>query len=122
MRMFVGVAAMVLAATSAHAQVALDPAKTPMILAWSPQQQAAWYPRMESVYKVHTIARGKAVHPLPRAAKQIAPTWTYDGKSWTVGSYMKAYNASGLLVIKDGKVVLERYGMGRKPTDRWTSF
>jgi CubicO group peptidase (beta-lactamase class C family) len=25
-------------------------------------------------------------------------------------------------VLKDGKIVLEKYGLGRKPTDRWTSF
>ena len=35
---------------------------------------------------------------------------------------MKAYNVSGLMVVKDGKVMLERYGLGRKPEDRWISF
>jgi CubicO group peptidase (beta-lactamase class C family) len=25
-------------------------------------------------------------------------------------------------VLKDGKIVLEKYGLGRKPSDRWTSF
>jgi hypothetical protein len=122
MRMFVGVMVAALAAAgAAQAQVATKPG-VPMILTWTPAQQAAWYPRMETVYKVHTIQRGKSVHPLPRAAKQIAPTWTYDGKPWTVDSYMQAYNVSGVLVLKDGKVLLERYGMGRKPADRWTSF
>jgi CubicO group peptidase (beta-lactamase class C family) len=123
MRMFVGVAAAVLAAAgAAQAQVPLDPAKTPMILTWTPKQQIEWYRSIETVFKVNTIKRGKTVHPLPRAAKQIAPTWTYDGKPWTVDRYMAAYKVSGLLVIKDGKVVMERYGLGRKPTDRWTSF
>lgn len=59
---------------------------------------------------------------MPVAAHPIAPTWTYDGKTWTVDDYMKAYRVSGLLVLKDGKILLERYGLGRKPTDRWTSF
>jgi CubicO group peptidase (beta-lactamase class C family) len=35
---------------------------------------------------------------------------------------MAAFRASGVLVLKDGKVVLERYGLGRDPHDRWTSF
>ena len=35
---------------------------------------------------------------------------------------MKAYNVSGVMVVKDGKVMLERYGLGRKPEDRWISF
>ena len=121
-RLGLGLAAVLLAAGAAQAQVPLDPAKTPMILAWTPRQQSDWYRSIETVFMVNTIARGSTLHPLPRAARQIAPTWTYDGKPWTVDRYMAAYNVSGLLVIKDGKVLMERYGMGRKPTDRWTSF
>ena len=105
----------------ASAQVALKPT-TPFILAWTPQQQSDWYRSIESVYKVRTIKRGDYVRPLPKAPRQIAPTWDYAGKSWTVDSYMQAYKVSGLLVLKDGRIVMERYAMGRKPTDRWTSF
>jgi CubicO group peptidase (beta-lactamase class C family) len=68
------------------------------------------------------IKRGNKVHPLPVAARQIDPTFEYQGKTWTIGEYMKAYRVSGLLVIKDGKILLERYGLGRGPSDRWTSF
>jgi CubicO group peptidase (beta-lactamase class C family) len=35
---------------------------------------------------------------------------------------MKANRISGLIAVKDGKVVLEKYGLGRTPQDRWTSF
>jgi CubicO group peptidase (beta-lactamase class C family) len=35
---------------------------------------------------------------------------------------MAANRVSGLLVLKDGKIVLERYAMGRNPQERWTSF
>jgi CubicO group peptidase (beta-lactamase class C family) len=35
---------------------------------------------------------------------------------------MAADRASGVLVLKDGRVLLERYGLGRGPQDRWTSF
>jgi CubicO group peptidase (beta-lactamase class C family) len=114
-------AALALAAGGAQAQVALKPG-TPSILAWTPEQQASGYRSIETIYKTHTIKRGPRVHPLPMAAKQIDPTFTYQGKTWTVDDYMKAYRVSGVLVLKDGKIVLERYGLGRKPTDRWTSF
>ncbi|HEY8616558.1 serine hydrolase [Phenylobacterium sp.] len=122
MRTFAGVlAAALLASGAADAQQALKPG-TPSILQWSPEQQARWYPAIETVYQVRTVPRGKRVHPLPRAAKEIAPSFTYGGKTFTVDDYMKAYNVSGVLVLKDGKILLERYGMGRKPQDRWTSF
>ena len=119
------VAVLSLGAVPGHAQVPLDPtshAAIASILTWSPEQQETGYRTIEKIFKTATIKRGKTVHPLPAAARQIEPTFTYDGKTWTIDAYMKAYRVSGLLVLKDGKIVLEKYGLGRKPTDRWTSF
>ena len=118
-------AGLVLTAGAASAQVPLDPAsKAPIagILTWTPEQQASGYRDIEHIFKTHTIRRGRTVHPLPVATRQIDPTFTYQGKTWTVDDYMAAYRVSGLLVLKDGRIVLEKYGLGRKATDRWTSF
>jgi CubicO group peptidase (beta-lactamase class C family) len=126
MRKIIGLAlAAVLAAGAARAQVPLDPnshAGIADILNWRGEKQAVGFRDIEHIFKTHTIARGKTVRPLPVAAKQIAPTVTYNGKTWTIDEYMAANRVSGLLVLKDGKIVLEKYGLGRKPTDRWTSF
>ena len=105
----------------ACAQTPLDP-NTLSILFWKGQQQAAGFRRIEKIYKTHTIRRGTRIHALPVASTQIAPVFDYQGKRWTIDSYMKAYRVSGLLAIKDGNIVLERYGLGRAPQDRWTSF
>ena len=78
---------------------------TPSILAWSAQQQTDGYRSIETVYKVNTIKRGNRVHPLPMAEKQIDLTFDHEGKSWTVDAYMKAYNMSGVLILKDGVTV-----------------
>jgi CubicO group peptidase (beta-lactamase class C family) len=126
MRKIIGLAlAGVLAATAVHAQVSLDP-KSPKaiasILTWRGDYQAKGFRDIEHIFKTHTVKRGKTVHPLPVAATQIAPTFTYKDKTWTVDEYMAAYRVSGIIVLKDGKVVLEKYALGRKPTDRWTSF
>jgi len=110
-----------LSAVSAPAQVALKP-DTPNLLFWSPDQQARWYPAMETVYQTRTIAAGDRIHALPLAGGEIDPVFTHAGKTWTVDAYMEAYKVSGLLVIRDGKVLLEKYGLGRRPSDRWTSF
>ncbi len=110
-----------LSAGASQAQVALKPG-TPSLLVWSPQQQSEGYRSIETIYKVGTIKRGRKVHPLPAAPKQIDFTFEYGGRTWSVDDYMKAYKVSGVLVIRDGKVLLERYAMGRRPEDRWTSF
>lgn len=126
MRKIVGLAlALAVSAGAARAQVSLDsasPSPIAGILTWSPERQASGYRDIEHIFKTHTIRRGKRVRPLPVAAKPIDPTFSYDGKTWTIDDYMKAYRVSGLLVLKDDKIVLERYGLGRKPSDRWTSF
>ncbi|MFO0437812.1 MAG: serine hydrolase domain-containing protein, partial [Phenylobacterium sp.] len=65
---------------------------------------------------------GNRVHALPLASGRIDPPFTHAGRTWTVDQYMEAYRVSGLLVLQDGQVLLERYGLGRGPKDRWTSF
>jgi CubicO group peptidase (beta-lactamase class C family) len=114
------VAACVLAGPAA-AQLALKPG-TPPVFVWTPEQQSAGYRTFDTIYKSIPIKRGPTVRPLPKAAHDIAPTWTYAGRTWTVDQYMAAYRTSGVLVLKDGKVLLERYAMGRTPQDRWIGF
>jgi CubicO group peptidase (beta-lactamase class C family) len=104
---------------------AADPPLPPggaAILGWTPEQQAFGYRNMEKIGPTRVIARGEAVHDLPTAPAQIDPTFSADGKTYDTAAYMAAFRASGVLVIKDGRIVLERYGLGRAPTDRWTSF
>jgi CubicO group peptidase (beta-lactamase class C family) len=103
------------------AQVALKP-DTPSLLFWTPEQQSAGYRSMEKFYQVVTVKRGSKVHPLRKAAKQLSPTWDHEGRHWTVDSYMSANRTSGVIVLQDGKIVLERYGLDRTPQERWTSF
>jgi CubicO group peptidase (beta-lactamase class C family) len=123
MRITAGIG-LALALTLGGAAAAQSPLKpdTPSILAWTPQQQSDGYRAIETIYRVNTIHRGDKVHPLPKAERQIDPTFEVGGKSYTVDSFMAANRMSGVLVLKDGRIVLERYAMGRKPEDRWTSF
>jgi CubicO group peptidase (beta-lactamase class C family) len=92
------------------------------VLTWTPEQQEWGYKNMEKVNPSRVIKRGAVVRALPRAAVQIEPKFAADGESYDTATYMRAYRASGVLVIKDGKIILERYGLGRGPHDRWTSF
>ena len=117
-------ALIVLSAGQAHAQTAeILPPKDKSILFWTPAEQAVGYRRMEDVANVAVVKRGTRVHPLPKApGAEPAIRFSHAGVDYDIDSYMKAFNVSGLLAIKDGQIVLERYGLGRKPDDRWTSF
>lgn len=115
-------AALIIAvAAPASAQVPITPGM-PSILFWKGPQQASGFRSIERIYRTNTIRRGTRVHPLPKASRQIDPRFEWQGRTWSVDDYMKAYRVSGLLVLKDGRIVMERYGLGRGPNDRWTSF
>lgn len=117
-----------LAATVAASAVAgppppaVPPKAGAAVLSWTPDQQAWGYANMEKVAPARVVARGAAVRALPPAARQIDPTFTAGGRTWTIDGYMAAHKVSGLLAIKDGRIILERYGLGRTAADRWTSF
>lgn len=104
---------------------AQDPITKPpvaSILTWTQKQQLERYPAIETVYKVGTVKKGDKVYALPAAARQINPKVKVGSKSSTLDAFMKTNRVSGLIAIKDGEVVLEKYALGRKPADRWTSF
>jgi CubicO group peptidase (beta-lactamase class C family) len=120
----IGRAAMILALALTPFAVLAQEGPPPVgasILTWSFDQQKTGYRSMEKLAAHKVVKRGPTVFPLP-AGQPIDPTFEIAGTRHTVASYMDAYRASGVLVIKDGKVILERYGLGRGPEDRWTSF
>ncbi|MER9083109.1 serine hydrolase [Mesorhizobium sp. M0895] len=88
---------------------------------WTPEQQLTGYRSREKIEPVRVIGNGRQVHPLPLAAHQISPHWTWEGQAMDVDRYRAAGRVSGVLVLKDGQVLLERYGLGRTKGDRWDS-
>ncbi len=109
------------AATSlATAAEALPPPNG--IAFWTPAQQRVGYRAMEKIFHTNTVRHGGTVFPLTYAAEPLTLTYDYQGKPWTLDDYIQRTNVAGLLIIKDGKVLTERYGLGQTAKDRWTSF
>jgi CubicO group peptidase (beta-lactamase class C family) len=101
---------------------AVLPAGGAAVLHWTPAQQAWGYKHMELMNPSRVIKRGHNVHALPKATEQINPLFDADGQAYDTAGYMAAFRVSGVLVVQNGKIILERYGLGRRPRDRWTSF
>ena len=118
-------AALFFAGVCSGAIAAADPDHLPpggaSLLSWTPEQQAWGYKNMEKVAPFRTIKRGETVHALPKGSP-IDVKFNAGDKSYDTARYMQEFRASGVLVIKNGKIVLERYGLGRTEKDRWTSF
>jgi len=92
------------------------------MLAWGPAQQAVGFRSLEKIFVTHTVRRGPATSRLPVAPRQLDVKFEYDHVAYSTSTYMQAHRLSGVLVIKDGQIILERYGLGRGPHDRWNSF
>jgi len=69
---------------------------------------------METLFPVRTVRTGSATRALPRS--DAAADWSF------IQPYLDSHPATGLLVLKDGKVLVERYQYGRQPEHRFTSF
>lgn len=101
----------------------IDYGNPPSLLTLTPEQQLDIYKNIEDTYVVEVAERGSEVHPLPEADEKIKPTITWNDTTYDdFNAFMEAARISGILVLKDGEIVLEEYALGRQPDDRWTSF
>lgn len=87
----------------------------------APAYQAGTYRHMDELFYTRTVHRGPRVHALP-ARSEVAVHYNAGGQRLGVDAFMQRNQVSGLLILKDGKVALERYAMGNDASTRWTSF
>jgi CubicO group peptidase (beta-lactamase class C family) len=87
----------------------------------SPTEQAYAYRNVDRMFVTRAIRRGTTVLPLPRG-EEIAPHYQAGGKTHGVDGYIGRANVAGLLVIKDERIVLERYALGLEENVRWSSM
>ncbi len=80
-------------------------------LRWTLEQKIIGHRNMHVMYPTRAIEAGGKVFALPRGA-DIAPTYKIDNVSYSLNDYFQRSKASGLLVVKNGSIVLERYGNG----------
>jgi len=92
-------------------------------LFWSPQEKPFGFRNIEKIFPGgHTVKRGPNVSPLPYAPVELAIRYQHKGQAWTTARFMQENDVAGLLVIHEGKILLERYALGFDQNSRWTSF
>ena len=87
------------------------------VLFWNEPQRESAFRAMETHYASNTVRHGVA-HALPVGA----PLTPRFDDATTLDTYMRDHHVAGIMVVQDGKVRLERYGLGATPSSRWTSF
>jgi CubicO group peptidase (beta-lactamase class C family) len=82
------------------------------VLFWNQTEREAGFRAMDRITPHRTVPAGGELHALPPG----------EPLGLDVHAFMEAEKVAGLLVLQDGRVRLERYGLGFGPDGRWTSF
>lgn len=100
------------------------PARAPTIgeqreatLFWSQAEREAGFRNMQALFPSDTAAAGERVRALPEGAPLALP----GGEAW-LDDYMARNHIAGLMVLQDGSIRLQRYGLGFDPDQRWESY
>ena len=77
----------------------------------------------DRLFPTRTIKAGGHPFPLRRSSQPLGPVaFDYKGKHYSLDDYVAINRVTGLLVLKDGKIVDERYEKGNTADTRWMSM
>lgn len=92
-------------------------------LFWTFEQKVAGFRNMEKIAWTRYVPAGEDPYPLPREEKDLSGvTFTYANEEWSVEDYVQRQKVAGLIVVKDGSIVYERYELGNTENSRWLSY
>jgi CubicO group peptidase (beta-lactamase class C family) len=89
-------------------------------LMWPPCLQSYGYRNVDRLFATRTIRSGSP-RELPRG-REVQVQVPVDGQALSLAQFMDRNNVAGLLAIRDGSVVLERYGLGLQAEERWSTM
>ena len=93
------------------------------ILFWAPDQQVAGYRNMDKLVPVRWVHAGDQPLVLPERPLDLdALPIVHEEGSLTLEDYLERQSVAGLLAIKDGAIVYERYRLGNDRDSRWISY
>ena len=93
------------------------------ILFVRPEQQVPRYRHMDLASPSRAFHRGRLVFPLPKSAVPLPPVrYQIDSQVFGIDSFLVRNHVAGLLVLKDGKILDERYRLGNDESTKWISF
>ena len=92
-----------------------------------PDVEVRTFSASDTLFPVNVVKRGGAVRPFEAAAGDLRAKveglkFQSGGQRFDLYDYLTDDRVAGLLILKDGKVVLEDYELGTGPETRWMSF
>jgi len=80
------------------------------------------FSHVEQIMDTQKVAHGSAAAPLPVLENPPALRYRFNGASYSVDDYLAHQRVTGLLILKDGRIVAERYQYERQAGTHFMSF
>jgi len=92
------------------------------VLQWTVDQRDYAFRHLADLPMIKAHMMTPSAAPIAFASGPELPIAGADGKPFDLDGFMAHQRGVGTLVIVDGKIRLENYGMGYTANDNWTSF
>ena len=79
------------------------------------------FSHLDELLPHYSLSKAQSPMPLPAAAGEARFDYRFENQTLTLDDFLAHQRVTGLLVIKDGAVLFERYQYDRKPADRFIS-
>ncbi|MBH5391865.1 serine hydrolase domain-containing protein [Bradyrhizobium diversitatis] len=89
-------------------------------LRWTTAEKFVAHRNMHHLFPRDVVPAGNRVHEL-ETVSNIDVAYSYEGKRLSLETYFSENQTTALLVLKRGKIVLERYAHGNDASTRWAS-
>jgi CubicO group peptidase (beta-lactamase class C family) len=88
-----------------------------------PDRQVNTFRNIHRLFPTRTVPAAATPRPLPPAEVTLE-NFRFDsrGRRWDLYDYLAVNRVAGMLVLKDGAVAFEYYGLGNSPATRWMSM
>lgn len=88
-----------------------------------PDIQVNTFRNIDRLFPTRIVARGSNITPLPVSAQPLEDfSYTSDGNKYDLYDVLSRNRVSGLLVVRNGEVLFEKYLLGNDENTRWMSM
>ena len=88
-----------------------------------PDVEVKTFEHSDELFPARVVERGSRTRKLPKARAPLKNVYfEASGKHYDLFDYLALNRVAGLLIMKNGEVVLEDYELGTGPETRWPSY
>ncbi|WP_339858766.1 serine hydrolase [Pseudohongiella acticola] len=88
-----------------------------------PDIQVNTFRNIDRLFPTRTVPRGDAVYPLPVSDTPLQSfSYSVDGQTYDLYDVLSLNRISGMVIIRDGEILFEKYLLGNDARTRWMSM